>query len=197
MVMNKWWYLLFGIVLLVISFFIEKRVAFFFTSFRNPVFDYVTWFFSSTVRSFLVFFVIPIIILWFKDRNNALLFASGYLGVIIITYSLKFLVLRARPFSVLELPLLALISYKFALWDSSFPSSHASSSFSPFAAYEKYSLKWLWLFIALVSIFTRLYAGVHYLSDVVAGSLVGYFITKLVFWLDRKYRFSRVWKRMV
>lgn len=158
--------------------------------------DYVAWFLSYTAVSFCVFFIIPFIILWIKDRNHALLFLSSFLAVVILTYSLKLVVLRARPFTILELPLIALLSYKFSWWDSSFPSSHASTSFSAFAAYEKYSLKWLWLFLALVSVFTRLYAGVHFLSDVIAGALIGYFITKLVFWLDKKYGFSRLWKRM-
>ncbi len=196
--MKRLWLLFSGLVLLAVSFFFDKSVILLFVSLRNPYFDYIALFFSYTYIQLSVFFVLPLLILWFKNRNSAFLFFLSFFIVAIFTYSLKVLVLRPRPFLALGIPLIAYISYEFAWFNASFPSSHASTSFSSFAALEKFSsLKWFWLFLCLVVSLSRIYDGVHYLSDIIFGSLLGYFVTYSVFLLDKKYRFSEIWKKMV
>jgi len=45
----------------------------------------------------------------------------------------------------------------------------------------------VWLVIALIVSISRLYLGAHYLSDVIAGALIGYGIGVLVIWVYNKY----------
>ncbi len=86
---------------------------------------------------------------------------------------IKPLIARPRPFvSIAELEVLIKLPAGF-----SFPSGHACSSFASayvcsksFGGYGK----WFWVLAFLISI-SRVYVGVHYLSDVVAGALVGAF----------------------
>jgi undecaprenyl-diphosphatase len=192
--MKKLWFLAFGLVFLLVSLFFDRTIVLFFTSYRNPVFDFLAVFFEGTLVSVLLFLVVPFVILLFKDRRRAILFAVAFGCVLLLTYSIKFIVMRPRPFMMLNLPLIASFSYGFGSSDYSMPSSHASTSFSAFAGLERLSwVKWLYLSLAVVVCLSRLYSGVHYLSDVVVGALMGYFVTYLVFLAGGRY-FGKKWK---
>lgn len=85
----------------------------------------------------------------------------------------KVLVERPRPFLVMP-TLKTLISWPMS-W--SFPSGHACSSFSAATMYsyggEKRWLKSLFWVLAAAMAFSRMYVGVHYPTDVLAGMLIG------------------------
>ncbi|MEM4244928.1 MAG: phosphatase PAP2 family protein [Candidatus Nanoarchaeia archaeon] len=193
--MKKRYLFFLGLIIFVVSFFFDKSAAMYFSSFRHPVFDYIAWFFSYTIISIAVFFVIPFLIFWFKDRNYALLYAISFGLVMLFTYLIKFLVMRPRPYTVLDIPMIALLSYQFAWFNTSFPSSHASASFAAVAGAQRFKLCQIWMFIALLAGLSRLYAGLHYLSDIVGGALLGFFVVHLVLWLDKRYKFSKLWKK--
>jgi undecaprenyl-diphosphatase len=57
----------------------------------------------------------------------------------------------------------------------SFPSSHAVNNFAVATLLSYYYRKWTWLFmtIAAVVAFSRIYVGVHFPSDVAGGALIG------------------------
>ncbi len=182
--MRRWLFLL-GVVLFFVSLLVDDFVSFLFVSIRNPVFDYVAILFSYALVHVTVFLVVPFFLIWVHSRKSALLFAFSFGLVFLFTYVLKFLVMRPRPFAALSIPLVAYFSYHFSWFNTSFPSSHASTSFSSVAAVEKFSrFRFLWFLLALFTVLTRLYSGVHYLSDVVAGSMLGYFLTFFVMKLD-------------
>ena len=86
-----------------------------------------------------------------------------------IKHFLKFVIGRARPFELLDIR--GLVSHI----GSSFPSAHAAAVFSSLAVLDKEfrKFKWIWLGIAFLVAFSRIYLGVHYLSDVAFGALVG------------------------
>ncbi|MBI2612078.1 phosphatase PAP2 family protein [Candidatus Gottesmanbacteria bacterium] len=112
-----------------------------------------------------------------KGKFVGLLFASG-LSLVLSEFLLKNLFQRIRPD-------LTLIGY-------SFPSSHATLAFA--GAYVlSMGHKRLSLFYYLIAVligFSRIYLGRHYPSDVVVGSILGFFIgfisVKIAYEIERK-----------
>ena len=95
------------------------------------------------------------------------------LGALVTNLGLKNLVARVRPYDAVEglVPLVA------RLKDYSFPSGHTCASFACAAVYYKlYPGKWgnAALILAVLIALSRLYVGVHYPTDVVAGGIVGW-----------------------
>ena len=140
----------------------------------------------------------------------ALLFASRgrltYLAGLIMSvvgsaatvFILKEIIHRARPDALYQ---------AYAVTDFSFPSGHATMSLAlyGFLAYVLWntlsSKVWrivavlgLGLLIALIS-FSRLYLGVHYLSDVAGGLVIGsFFLSLAVFTSERLWRTTTIFR---
>ena len=104
----------------------------------------------------------------------------------IITQLLKLIVMRHRPDVALSL-------------DSSFsfPSGHATAIFSVLALIWKELpwLKWFWLVFAVVVAFSRLYLGLHFLTDVVTGVIIGFSVGLIVVRYEKKI--SGFFKRLL
>ena len=106
---------------------------------------------------------------------------------------LKFLIDRPRPCH--ELPNVHLLVGCGSGY--SFPSSHAVNNFAAAVVLSYFMPRWVWSFICYASIiaFSRIYIGVHYPSDVLAGavigSLVGFLVIVVFHWIEELWR-SRV-----
>lgn len=112
------------------------------------------------------------------------------IGALITNVTLKNLVARTRPYEVIE-ELLLLIEKQS---DFSFPSGHTCASFAAAGVYwrmmpKKYGIP-LMILAALIA-FSRLYVGVHYPSDVLAGLVIGLFAAWAAWHLQRYVRTHR------
>lgn len=88
-----------------------------------------------------------------------------------ITYGLKALLSRERPYNILE----NLKTFNIILKDHSFPSGHTSASFA-IATTLAFNMPQIAIFVYLFAFaigISRIYLGVHYPTDVSAGIFVG------------------------
>ncbi|MBR7082005.1 MAG: phosphatase PAP2 family protein [Oscillospiraceae bacterium] len=122
-----------------------------------------------------------------KDGKTGLLLLAGLaVGYVINDVVLKNLVARPRPF--LDMPeLTALVSPPSSY---SFPSGHAASGFLSAYILAKSGGKRRGLFylFAVVIALSRPYVGVHYVSDVLAGALLGTLTAAALVFIAEKLR---------
>jgi undecaprenyl-diphosphatase len=161
---------------------------------RTPSLDnffyFITYFGHWLVVAIITFGLVLFFIK--KGRPNlAKYLLASVLGSSLVTLITKLVVNRARPSSDIAL-------YTELL--PSFPSAHAALSFALFGfmVFYLWQLKlssfsrivlavMLVIIISLVG-FSRLYLGVHYLSDVIGGYLVGLLSLLTVAYLARRRR---------
>lgn len=164
----------------LILFYNEKGTeSLFFNENHNAFFDAT----FSIITHFGEFplILIPVLILWRMKGKRALLESVISLSLMaIVVQLLKRVILEDhfRPhlyFS--EIHPLRIIADVQPLYHFSFPSGHTATAFCLFAILsfytQKAALKILFLFCAILIAISRMYLLQHFLSDVVAGILVG------------------------
>lgn len=112
----------------------------------------------------------------------------------VITHSMKKIINRDRPYKSYP----ELIIAKSLSGSASFPSGHTSASFTTATTLSLNFPKWYvivpsYLWATTVG-YSRMYLGVHYPSDVLAGALIGsgsaYLTYKVNKWLQKKYDYK-------
>lgn len=143
---------------------------------RFPLLTGIMRFITSLGDGGLIWIVLAAVFIWTKRYRKtgtamAVALLIGYLSTNLI---LKNLVMRVRPYEAIA-GLEALIG---PLRDSSFPSGHATSSIAAAFVVLKGSPRYIGIpafVLAALICFSRLYLGVHYPTDVLAGVLIGLF----------------------
>ena len=133
--------------------------------------------FTTDLGNMGFIWVVPALLLLFKKKTRPLAVAvltALVLSLIITNGLLKNLIKEARPFVTYPeiIPLVTHVSAS----SYAFPSGHASASFAAAPLFfhylpKKYGIPALVL--AFLISFSRLYLGVHYPLDVVAGLFIG------------------------
>lgn len=136
----------------------------------------------------LAILAIAFILIVFKKRKERCWSALKIFLAVCFTYAVNqiigFLYFRPRPFAVLE-NVNELI--KKSPFEKSFPSDHTGAAFAIAFAVFLLNRKWgsAFLIIAFLIGLSRIFVGVHYPLDVLAGILTGFLGAVLAKWLIR------------
>ena len=153
-------------------------------SVRNPILDSSMIFITSLGNGGMIWIAATIVLLIpKKTRKAGIMSAVALLGSLIINNNIvKNIVQRPRPFvTFTDLQIIIPTPSEF-----SFPSGHTSSSFAAAAVFYRHLPKKLGLpavILAGLIGFSRLYVGVHYPTDVIAGVLMGILLSYLAEYL--------------
>ena len=185
------WIYSIGILAYILSLFFEKQIAILFYEIRNPILNYVFTWITQAGSVFVVFILITTLFLWEEKKREWIpTLWITFLTTTALVFLIKFLIIKQRPFEALAITALTTATM------SSFISGHAATAFSaiPLLDKEFKTLKWFWITFAILVSISRLYVGVHFLSDVIIGGFVGYSIGLLFVYLETKYKvFKKKW----
>ena len=154
----------------------DRAVSVFFGGIDCSVIDFLMVLFSTVTEFGAAYIVLALCLFIFvKDRKQAVTVLAALLIGFLLCHILKDIFDRTRPY--IELGIDIIVSPPLG---SSFPSAHSATSFSvasaTFLLYRK-KLPILAvgtvIFAAIVA-FSRIWLCVHYLSDVVAGAILGF-----------------------
>lgn len=165
--------------------YLDAEAASFIAGMRSPaltiVMEAITY-----LGSFLSGVIIVGILLWLRKRGEAKMVLGGILLNGAIIFPIKHLVARARPDNAL-----IAVDWLVDTAEYSFPSGHAAMSFMMAALLSGiFGKKYFFYSVAFLIAFSRLYLGVHYLSDVVAGAMIGFVLGSVI--LRQKERLMRL-----
>lgn len=137
----------------------------------------------SRVKFMIVFWIVVVISFLFFDKQNGkfiflVVMAAGTLHFLITEGLIKHLLtkiwgVRRRPY--LCFPEIKSIGREFT--DSSFPSSHMAATVSMLWVIVSF-YQFFWPLAAILAVFmayARMHQGMHYFSDILAGTVLGVF----------------------
>ena len=152
---------------------------------RNPVTDWVFYFLTQLGDQY-AFIVLAVILYWVYDKKYAHKFAFTYMFSALINTGVKEIFKRPRPY--IAYPEEVSVEPHWKTDGYSFPSGHAQASgVLGYLAYDlskRMKRPFIWkIGIALMILvpLSRIYLGQHYLSDVIVGVLLSFFIAHYTF----------------
>jgi len=176
---------------------IDRQIVLAINSWHSPLLDEVMWWISARITWIPLY--VFILILAFKklSKKHFIFFVLFAVIAVIVTdlvsvHLFKNVFLRYRPSHNL-LIVDRLHFYQIAPGnvyqggEYGFISSHAANYFaiataSFLALKNEYSkLKWLLILVGILICYSRIYLGVHYLSDLVVGAVIGSLISCLIY----------------
>jgi len=196
--------ILIGIILTLVSFIYDSEIISFISLLRSFYLDYLFISIAFASQSIIIFFVLTSLFLWQEHKRKWIFPLWLTLALsIIISYIVKVLIHRPRPFQAGVVSVLGLGVYlmknSFLTWNFSFPSFQAMLVFSALPILDKEfpKFKYIWMIFACFVALSRVYFGLHYMSDVIAGAIIGYLLGALFVYIEGRYKLGeKIMKRM-
>ena len=168
----------------ILSFIFDNLIVQNISKLRNLFLDEVFLGITFISSEIIIFFFLTSLFLWQEHKRKWILPLWLTLGAsAIISFLLKISIQRLRPFQqdLVSIPEM-LMSKSYEIWNFSFPSFQAMLVFCalPILSKEFPKIKWFWIVFACLVAFSRVYFGLHFLSDVIVGGILGYLIGALV-----------------
>lgn len=166
----------------------DRQIVLFFQIHRNPILDIIFTALTHLGTMIAVLFIIISLFMLKKHRREwivplwlSLAFSAA------LAYTIKYAVMRQRPEAIGIAAVIAAAGY-------SFPSAHSATAFSALPVMDRVFKKtnYAWIAIAILIAFSRIYLGVHYLSDVIFGGMLGFCSGWLFLELKNRKWFKRL-----
>ena len=192
--MKKRGFFIFAFVVLAIfvSLYFDSEIVKSVSLIRNNLFNDFFMGITFVSSEIMVFFFLTGLFLWKKKKFILPLWITLGLAVA-VSFLLKVVVQRQRPFQLEIISVLpALEKASHAVWNFSFPSFQTMLVFCaiPLLSKQFPKLKYYWIAFAVLVGFSRIYFGLHFLSDVVVGGAIGYLIGIGIIKLEERYKFG-------
>ncbi|MCK9596866.1 phosphatase PAP2 family protein [Candidatus Pacearchaeota archaeon] len=148
----------------------------------------------------IVALIATLLFFWKKNKRKWIL--PLWVSFVIsasIGFILKITIQRARPFQTGIIQLVSGLQESISSWDFSFPSFHSMFAFCvlPILSQQFPKLKKFWIAFAILVAFSRIYLGVHFVSDVIAGGAIGYLIGMMIVKAEKENRFGeKIYRRV-
>ncbi|MBI3418167.1 MAG: glycosyltransferase family 39 protein [Verrucomicrobia bacterium] len=158
-------------------------------SLSNPLFDWLMPFVSDTPLFRPAIALLLLLLCWkggVRGRLCALMLGVVVVfGDVVICSSLKRFFARPRPFLHLDDAILRVGRGPSA----SMPSGHAANWFAATVVMFIYYRRSMWFMVPMATLvaFSRMYNGVHYLTDVIVGSALGASYAFAIIWLLNRF----------
>jgi undecaprenyl-diphosphatase len=195
--------LLLILAITILSFCFDNYIINFFSSIRNIYLNQLFFIIKFLdIEIFIIIFV-TLLLIWNKKKRKWILPLWITFGITALaSFILKIIIRRPRPFVTGIISLLPGIvdSLSYHIWNFSFPSFDSAFIFCSIPIISKFypKFKYIWIIFAGLVVLSRVYFGLHYLSDALSGALIGYLIGFIFLKLEEKYKFcNKIYKKIL
>jgi len=179
----------------IASFYLDSALVKYVSFLRNNILDNVFLVITYISSGVIIFVVVTALFFWRDKKRRWILPLWLTLGIsAVVSFLLKVTIQRPRPFQLgIDSLLSVLQEASYNVWNFSFPSTHAMLAFCvvPILAEQYSKLKKVWITIAVIIAFSRIYLGLHFFSDVIVGGGVGYLIGMMIIKLEKEHKFGK------
>lgn len=177
------------------SFYFDNYLIRIISLLRNNILDNFFMIITVISSEVIIFFILTALFLWRENKRRWIFPLWASLGLsAIISFFLKITIQRARPFQLGLVQLIAsLQEASYSIWNFSFPSFQTMLVFSaiPILSHQFPKLKKFWIAFAILVGFSRLYFGVHFVSDVLVGGIIGYIIGLIIVKIEKETQIGK------
>ncbi len=182
--------------IIILGFIFDANIVLFLSTIRNTFILNLLYAITVSMVIALLFSILTVVFSFNEQKRRWVIPFWITLGATVVINSvIKFLVQRPRPYQegIVNIAIEKAVEYSHSLWNFSFPSSRTAIVFSVLPLIWKHfpRFRYVWLVYAALIGFSRIYFGVHYLTDVIFGVIIGLGIGYFILYIEQKNRYSQ------